>query len=174
MPVESIHGSFTPLNTPKPRDTMILPIPIISAVTTVAFLRPILQLSSNVLVEISKNVNKEEITANIRARKKQHPIIRPPGSLPKMSVITRNTSPGPLCTSTPPANAEGIITNPAKIAAPVSQMDTRIASLFKLFSFGMLAPKVSYIPQPIPTEKRTCVAALANTEKLNLLKSGRR
>ena len=76
---------------------------------------------------------------NTIARKKQMPIRRPPGSLLKMPVITRKIRLGPLCISTPPANADGIITKPARMAAPVSQMDTRMASLFRLFFFGIFA-----------------------------------
>ena len=132
-----------PLNTPNPRETIMLPAPMIREMISVALIRPIFRLSSKVRIEISKNVNNDEITANTIARKKQMPIRRPPGSLLKMPVITRKIRLGPLCISTPPANADGIITKPARMAAPVSQMDTRMASLFRLFFFGMFAPSVS-------------------------------
>ena len=155
-PVTSSHGSVKSLSAPKPRDTMMLPAPMIAATARVPFLRPNLHFSSKVRIEISKKVNSEEMTANASARKKQMPMSRPPGSLLKISVITKNTRPGPFWTSTPAANADGMITNPARTAAPVSQMDTKIASDLKLLLFGILAPRVVKIPQPMPTENSTC------------------
>ena len=163
------------LKRPNPRETKTFPIAMITVVRIVALRRPIFRLSSKVRIEISKKLNREEITAKRMARKKHTPMILPPGSFSKISVITLNTRLGPADSiSTPPEKAEGTTTNPARIAAAVSKVETMIASLFRLFSFGMLAPRVTYSPQPMPTEKRTCVAAWAKVVKLNLLKSGRR
>lgn len=101
-------------------------------------------------------------------------MILPPGSLSKISVITRNTRPGPFWTSTSPAKAEGIITKPAKTAAAISMIDTGTTSDLRLLLLRMLTSRVVKITQPIPIENNTYVVAWANTEKLNLLKSGRK
>lgn len=129
----------------------MLPIPMIREMMKVDLIRPSLRLSSKVRMEISKKVNNEEITANTIARKKQIPIRRPPGNLLKISVITRKIRLGPLCISTPPANADGMITKPARMAAAVSQMDTRMASLFRLFFLWNIAQ----IPHIIRKRKST-------------------
>ena len=95
----------------------MLPIPITRAVTSVARFLPSLHFSSKVRLVITKNVNRDDTTANAKAIKKQIPIRRPPGSFLKISVISRNTRLCPFCTSTPASNAEGIITNLKRIAA---------------------------------------------------------
>ena len=81
---------------PKPSDTNMLAMPIMMAIINVAFLRPIFSFTSAVRIFVSKKLNRDEMTANISARKKQLPIMRPPGRLRNMPDMTSNTRAGPF------------------------------------------------------------------------------
>lgn len=82
------------------------------------------------------------------AVKKKNPMIFPPGSLLKMSVIARKIREGPADILEPAPTTVGMITKPAVKATVVSQMVTIMESFRMLASSLTLAPSVTKIDPP--------------------------
>ena len=108
------------------------------------------------------------------AVKKKRPSMLPPGSFEKISVMARKIREGPAAISEPDPTTVGMTTKPAVSATAVSQTVTIIES-FRIFALSFtLAPNVTKIAHPIPTENITCIHASANVFQVNLEKSGSR
>ena len=142
------------------------------AISHVAFLWLILHFSSRHFTGISRTVKYVERTAKISAMKKKNPIMLPPGIWPKISVIARKISDGPAVISMPEPTTEGMITKPAVKATVVSQIVTTIESFLMLAPSLNVAPSVTKIVQPIPTENMICTTASETVFHVRLLRLG--